>query len=238
MSTSNCLYLTVVLLCIITIGASVFAFLHNNWYTIATINHPLGLFGGCFKNQSTIQVNELMNTHTSTILHPFDFCNSYKTNKPHWMKRVFLFTFVVLTCKIMLASLHVTKHICFHRSHRGWGSISTVMFAITIVLKFFNLCVISQGRKQIYVFYRFSIKSTCLNLCRTHYDDGMPHFGLGSSFYLEAMSLGCCLLAFFIFFGYLSNRRKHSIANHCFYDVCDNPRNNLMYTPTNDEFGR
>ncbi|CEF67029.1 Hypothetical protein SRAE_2000169400 [Strongyloides ratti] len=187
-------YFFIYLLAILSILLSIFALLHNNWYTIGKKNHPVGLFGGCIEEEN-LNLTRLF--------------NKSKTN--------------------MDAKIIIIKDIISSSKNKSWGSSMMIIFILSFAIKFFNLCIVKFGRKQIYTFYNYTEKSTCLDGCLENFDDGLPFFKFGNSYFIEILSTILLIFSYFLFLLYLYKSKTQS----CKY--IEPPKNTLLIENTSKE---
>uniref|UniRef100_A0A0K0F6D8 Integral membrane protein n=1 Tax=Strongyloides venezuelensis TaxID=75913 RepID=A0A0K0F6D8_STRVS len=193
------------------ISLSIFSLFHNNWYTIKKFDHTIGLYGGCIENENS---TNFMSSKFAQIIRfnekgiNLNFCEIYKYQKPLWMRRSLVIFFVTILFKIIVLILTLIKNIVASSHNRSWGSSIIVVFILSLAIKFFNLCIIKFGRKQIYTFYKYTKKSTCNDGCLENFDDSLPYFTLGNSYYLEVISTILFIFGGIIFLFAMYKKRK------------------------------
>uniref|UniRef100_A0A0N4ZUX6 Integral membrane protein n=1 Tax=Parastrongyloides trichosuri TaxID=131310 RepID=A0A0N4ZUX6_PARTI len=187
---------------------SIFALIHNHWYTIAIAEHPIGLFGGCLP-RSHLDVNKLFNLENDKE----NFCLNYRKEKPFWMKKSLVIMSLTIILKIFLFLLTIIRKILSSSNSRSYGSIIMVLFIISVGIKFFNLCIIKFGRKQLYTHYNYTEKSTCIHGCFERFDDGYPFLKLGNSYYFEIISILVLITSsiFFLLYVYQKREQRRSV---------------------------
>uniref|UniRef100_A0AAF5DGV6 Uncharacterized protein n=1 Tax=Strongyloides stercoralis TaxID=6248 RepID=A0AAF5DGV6_STRER len=106
--------------------------------------------------------------------------------------------------------LTIIKHIVSSSYKGSWGTSVVIIFTLSLAIKFFNLCIIKFGRKQIYTFYNYTKKSTCVDGCLEYFDDGLPFFKLGNSYFIEILSIFLLIFSLSLFLLYLYRKEIHS----------------------------